>query len=219
VIDSLTANIGQFKHCNSLVHFFVWGANVFTLDSNEHYFRSRNHALPQDSHSLWGSTRDLWTVAFAQLVWAEAKQHAWPGLECHWRGRKSMLGGGGRYSCFWSIFWRSMWLFWGCLSNGTRCICKCPCTWLPHNWTLLQSICCCFTCTLCELNYCVHQHAWWCDVAIFSSVLSAVVKLIDSSIAPAWIVSLFTVKFPPRHRTVNTSDIRMKETALYVWDL
>jgi hypothetical protein len=36
--------------------------NVFTSDSNEHYFRSQNHALPQDSHSLRGSTRDLWTV-------------------------------------------------------------------------------------------------------------------------------------------------------------
>jgi hypothetical protein len=32
------------------------------LDSNEYYFRSRNCALPQDSHSLRGSTRDLWTV-------------------------------------------------------------------------------------------------------------------------------------------------------------
>jgi hypothetical protein len=38
-------------------------ANVFTLDnSNVHYFRSRNLALPQDSHSLRRSTRDLWTV-------------------------------------------------------------------------------------------------------------------------------------------------------------
>jgi hypothetical protein len=62
VIHSLTANIGQFKYCNSLVHFFLWGANVFTLDSIEHYFRSRNRAVPQDSHSLRGSTRDLWTV-------------------------------------------------------------------------------------------------------------------------------------------------------------
>jgi hypothetical protein len=34
VIHSLAANIGQFKHCNSLVHFFLLGANVFTLDSN-----------------------------------------------------------------------------------------------------------------------------------------------------------------------------------------
>jgi hypothetical protein len=32
------------------------------LDSNEHYFRSWNHALPQDSHSLQGSTRVLWTA-------------------------------------------------------------------------------------------------------------------------------------------------------------
>jgi hypothetical protein len=60
---SLTANIGQFKHCNSLVNFFPCGANVFTLDSNEHYFRSRNRALPKDSHSLRGSARHLWTVA------------------------------------------------------------------------------------------------------------------------------------------------------------
>jgi hypothetical protein len=62
VIHSLTANIGQFKHCNSLVNFFLWRANVFTLDSNERYFRSRNLALSQDSHSLRGSTRDMWTV-------------------------------------------------------------------------------------------------------------------------------------------------------------
>jgi hypothetical protein len=52
LIHSLPANIGQFKNCNSLVHFFLCGSNVFTLDSNEHYFRSRNLALPQDSHSL-----------------------------------------------------------------------------------------------------------------------------------------------------------------------
>jgi hypothetical protein len=50
------------KHCNSLVHYFLWVINVFTLDSDEHYFRSRNCALPQDSHSLRGSTRDPWTV-------------------------------------------------------------------------------------------------------------------------------------------------------------
>jgi hypothetical protein len=63
VIHSLTANIGQFGlHSNSLVHFFLWGANVFTLGSKEHYFRSRNLALPQDSHSLRWSTCDLWTV-------------------------------------------------------------------------------------------------------------------------------------------------------------
>jgi hypothetical protein len=67
VIHSLTANIGQFKHCNGLVHFFLWGANVFTLDSNEHFFRSRNLALPQDSHSLRGSTRDPWTVDSDEL--------------------------------------------------------------------------------------------------------------------------------------------------------
>jgi hypothetical protein len=36
VIHSLTANIGQFMHCNSLVHFFLWGAKFFTLDSKEH---------------------------------------------------------------------------------------------------------------------------------------------------------------------------------------
>jgi hypothetical protein len=64
VIHSLTANIGQFKLCNSLVNFFLWPANVFTLDSNEHYFRSRNRALPQDSHSLRGSPRDLWTLFY-----------------------------------------------------------------------------------------------------------------------------------------------------------
>jgi hypothetical protein len=52
----------NYKPCNSLVHFFLRGVNVFTLDSNEHYFRSRNLALPQDSHSLRGTTRDLWTV-------------------------------------------------------------------------------------------------------------------------------------------------------------
>jgi hypothetical protein len=62
VIHTLTANIGHFKKCNSLVHFFLLVANVFTLDSNEHYFRSWNLALPQDSHSLRGSTRDLWAV-------------------------------------------------------------------------------------------------------------------------------------------------------------
>jgi len=62
VFHSLTANIGQFKQCNSLVHFFLWEANVFTLVSNEHYFRSRNLALPQDPYSLRGSTRDLWIV-------------------------------------------------------------------------------------------------------------------------------------------------------------
>jgi hypothetical protein len=62
VIHSLTANIGQLKHCNNLVHFFLLGANVFTLDSKEYYFRSRNRALPQDSHALLGSARDLWAV-------------------------------------------------------------------------------------------------------------------------------------------------------------
>jgi hypothetical protein len=64
VIHSLTANIG---HCNILVHFSLSGANVFTLDSNKHYFRSRNRALPQDSHFLSGTTRDLWTVECLQL--------------------------------------------------------------------------------------------------------------------------------------------------------
>jgi hypothetical protein len=68
VSHSLTANIGQFKQCNSLVLFFLWGANVFTLDSNEHYFRSRNRALPQDSYSLRGSARDLWTVALPSAL-------------------------------------------------------------------------------------------------------------------------------------------------------
>jgi hypothetical protein len=64
VIHSLNANIWQFKHCKSLINLFLWGANVFTLNSNEHYFRSRNLALLQDSHSLRGSTRDLWTVVY-----------------------------------------------------------------------------------------------------------------------------------------------------------
>jgi hypothetical protein len=68
VIHSLTANIGQFKHCNSLVHFFLKGANIFTLDSNELYFCSRKFTLPQDSHSLQRSTRDLWTVPVARTV-------------------------------------------------------------------------------------------------------------------------------------------------------
>jgi hypothetical protein len=62
MIHNVTANIGEFGFCNCLVHLFLWGANVFTLDSNEHYFRSRNLALTQDSHSLRGSTRDPWTV-------------------------------------------------------------------------------------------------------------------------------------------------------------
>jgi hypothetical protein len=66
MIDSLIANIGQLKHCNSLAHFFLLAANVFTLGSNEHYFRLRNRALPQDPHSLPGSTRDLWTVHVLQ---------------------------------------------------------------------------------------------------------------------------------------------------------
>jgi hypothetical protein len=52
----------NYKHCNSLVNFFIWGANIFELDSNENYFRSRHLALPQDSHTLQGLTRDLWTV-------------------------------------------------------------------------------------------------------------------------------------------------------------
>jgi hypothetical protein len=47
-------------------NIWVWGANVFTLDSNGHYFRSRNLALPQDSHSLRGSTRDLCSVGTVQ---------------------------------------------------------------------------------------------------------------------------------------------------------
>jgi hypothetical protein len=59
-IHSLTANI---NHCNKLVHFFLWGANVFTFDSNEHYFLSWNLTLPKDSHPLRRSTRYLWTVA------------------------------------------------------------------------------------------------------------------------------------------------------------
>jgi hypothetical protein len=62
MIHSLTANIGQFGFCNRLVHFFISGAIIFTSDSNEHYFRLRNLVLPQDSHSLRGSTRDILTV-------------------------------------------------------------------------------------------------------------------------------------------------------------
>jgi hypothetical protein len=62
VIHSLTAHIGQFKHCNSLVHFFLWGANVFTLGSNKYYFCLQNCALPEDLHSLRGSTCDLWII-------------------------------------------------------------------------------------------------------------------------------------------------------------
>jgi hypothetical protein len=62
VIHSLTAHIGQFKHCNRLVHFFLWGANVFTLGSNKYYFCLQNCALPEDLHSLRGSTRDLWII-------------------------------------------------------------------------------------------------------------------------------------------------------------
>jgi hypothetical protein len=54
MIRSVTANIGQFKHCNCLVHFFLCWVNFFMLDSNEHYFRSRNLELPQESHSLRG---------------------------------------------------------------------------------------------------------------------------------------------------------------------
>jgi hypothetical protein len=68
MIHSLTANIGQFGICNSLVHFFILGENVFTLDSKENYFRSRNLALPQDLHSLRRSTRDLWTVTKVVIV-------------------------------------------------------------------------------------------------------------------------------------------------------
>jgi hypothetical protein len=40
------------------------------LDINNQYFRSRNRALPQDSHTLWGSTRDLWTVVDTRLCTA-----------------------------------------------------------------------------------------------------------------------------------------------------
>jgi hypothetical protein len=61
-MHSLTEKIGQFKHYKSLVHLFLSGMNVFSLDSNEHYFRSQNLALPQDSHSLRGSSRGMWSV-------------------------------------------------------------------------------------------------------------------------------------------------------------
>jgi hypothetical protein len=65
---NLTANIGHLGlHCNSLVHSFLLRANVFTFDSNEHYFRSRNRALPQDSHSLRASTRDLLTECILDI--------------------------------------------------------------------------------------------------------------------------------------------------------
>jgi hypothetical protein len=57
-----------WKQCNSLVHFIIWGVNAFRLGINEDYFRSRNLALPQDSHSLMGSTRDLWTVLMPPAI-------------------------------------------------------------------------------------------------------------------------------------------------------
>jgi hypothetical protein len=48
-------------HCNSFILFFLWEVNVFTLDSNEHYFLSLNRALLQDSHSLRLSAQQ-WTA-------------------------------------------------------------------------------------------------------------------------------------------------------------
>jgi hypothetical protein len=38
----------------SFVHLFLWGENVFTLDSNEHYFRERYHIprIPCGDHLL-----------------------------------------------------------------------------------------------------------------------------------------------------------------------
>jgi hypothetical protein len=81
VIQSLTANIGQFKHCNSLVHFFLWGANIFTLDSNEHYFPSRNCALPQDSHSLGINSWSVDSINHTYLL-ATQWQHS---TLLHWK--------------------------------------------------------------------------------------------------------------------------------------
>jgi hypothetical protein len=43
VIHSLAANIGQLKHYNSVVHFFLLGVNVFTFDSVEHSARGTLH--------------------------------------------------------------------------------------------------------------------------------------------------------------------------------
>jgi hypothetical protein len=77
VIHTLTPNIGHYKHCNRLVHFFLWGANVFMLDSNEHYFRSRDLALPQDSHSIRLSACDLWTVQVWICAFMRASQRKW----------------------------------------------------------------------------------------------------------------------------------------------
>jgi hypothetical protein len=62
VIYSLTANIGQFGSNVTALFIFFRGENVFRLGSEEYYLRSQNLALPQDSHSLRGSTRNLWTV-------------------------------------------------------------------------------------------------------------------------------------------------------------
>jgi hypothetical protein len=47
--------------------------NVFILGSNEHYFCSQNLALPQDTHSLQGSTCDLRTVYIPLM-----KRNVWP---------------------------------------------------------------------------------------------------------------------------------------------
>jgi hypothetical protein len=66
VIHRLLQTSGSLSVVTALFIFFYLGgecwANVFTLYSKKHYFRSRNRALPQDSHSLLGSTGDLWTV-------------------------------------------------------------------------------------------------------------------------------------------------------------
>jgi hypothetical protein len=68
---------------------FFGGGDVFALDSNERYFRSRNPALPQDSHSLRGSARDLWTVhelkfnVNVRFLWW-IPSHACQDLQCRW---------------------------------------------------------------------------------------------------------------------------------------
>jgi hypothetical protein len=69
----------KHRACSCLVHFFLWGNNIFTLDSNEHYFRSRNLALPQDLHCLRRSTCDLWTVHTGvwRVTWRHKNVYCW----------------------------------------------------------------------------------------------------------------------------------------------
>jgi hypothetical protein len=67
VIHSLTANIRQFKHCNSLVHFFLWRANVFTLDSNVRtLFPLAEPCIAVRLASLAGI--NLWSVEHKQRI-------------------------------------------------------------------------------------------------------------------------------------------------------